>query len=1025
VGRTIGRVGAVAVGVFAAMTALVPVSGAVSGAAPDTGTPQASVVTLRDQLAGVPVSEQPARATADQQAVLADLRGPTPTGVQHLSLGNILLADLTPAQRGALAADPRVAAVGVDEQLTPNPVAGKASSTRSPQLKATMATPAQVPASVCTGTQQQPQLEPEALGIMNVRSDDPAVPTAARLGFDGSGVKVGIITTAIDPDNPNWRRADNSNAVADYTSFNPTGYVTHAAEDGEGYGDVSSVGAQGTVAQDLAQYVDPSSAVLPGGHCWIRIEGVAPGADMVVTDVLDHNGPAIFLGAAAQGIDYAVNVQHVDVLSESFGGFSIPSPSLRTAVEAANAAAIARGVTVVVSSGDEGDDSTIGSPAGVPGVLTVGATLTGRIGEQVNQLGQTLLSNGSWHSDATAFFSSSGFTQEGSTLDVVAPGYSGWASCTGIASPEDSCKNPAGEPSDVFRFGGTSESAPFTAGIAALVIQAYRAAHGGQSPTPDLVRHIITGTATDLGMPADQQGNGMVDALAAVQAASTIAGGTGTGGGTETLVPGASQAFVTGAGGPVDLSLTAVNTGSSAVPAGTATLTRDVVGSSTGVDVAITADDPQLVDGSTGITMAYRRYPITVPAGATWMQLDLQALFSTTQQPSRSALLVLDPDGATAAVTTSGSGMGTQGSVPHPVAGTWTVVVEGSPTNPFTGHLTASFGRRVTLGTAAVGAAAPGGSTTIAMTVDQPADSGDTAATLRYGSLTVPVMLRRLLDLDSGSAAVDGVLRPGDGRADSETATYDMDVPAGTPALTAGVVLDPAAAAEISTYLVDPHNTVQSVGSNVVGTEGVRAATSQTVADPAPGRWRLVVTFASERQLSQTGRPVPFRATVSTAAVGGAATGLTGGTVTAGGTRTVTLPIRNPGVVPLAVTLDPRRSGTTRVTLPTSGTLKLPYDGNSMDFTVPRFSTSLQVDGTVTTPATMMTATGAGLTLLGDPGAPLSLGVDAADLDASGYLVQFGAPGPVTATRPPTGSATVAASVVTAPFDPAVTTADG
>lgn len=64
-------------------------------------------------------------------------------------------------------------------------------------------------------------------------------------------------------------------------------------------------------------------------------------------------------------------------------------------------------------------------------------------------------------------------------------------------------------------FGGTSEATPMTAGIAALVIDAYYRKHGVK-PSPDYVKVVIKNSAVDLGYDAFSQGSGHANALRAV-----------------------------------------------------------------------------------------------------------------------------------------------------------------------------------------------------------------------------------------------------------------------------------------------------------------------------------------------------------------------------------------------------------------------------------------------------------------------------------------------------------------------------
>ena len=145
-----------------------------------------------------------------------------------------------------------------------------------------------------------------------------------------------------------------------------------------------------------------------------------------------------------------------------------------------NDAAVDAGVTVTKSSGDGGITNTIGSP-GSSKVIQVAATTDFRADEQTSSSGAGF-SNARWINNNISALSSSGITNFGRTVDLAAPGEDGWAAC---GPAYVACRNfrSPDEPTDLQSFGGTSQSAPFTAGVAALVIEAYRSTHAGASPT--------------------------------------------------------------------------------------------------------------------------------------------------------------------------------------------------------------------------------------------------------------------------------------------------------------------------------------------------------------------------------------------------------------------------------------------------------------------------------------------------------------------------------------------------------------
>jgi Subtilase family len=248
----------------------------------------------------------------------------------------------------------------------------------------------------------------------------------------------------------------------DYQDFSGEGTGVPTGGE-EAFGDASSIAAQGLHPYDVSHY----SALPLNQPCNIRIEGVAPGASLVGLDVFGAEDGG-FNSSFLQAIDYAVSVDHVNVLSESLGNNFYPDDAASLdLIKQANDQAVAAGTAVTVSSGDAGVTSTIGTPSTDPLVIWVAASTTYRIDAQINYGGFMFPGISGWLNNNVSSFSSGGFEQDGRTVDVIGPGEDGWALCSTDTAMYGECVNYAGHASPVAQFGGTSESAPLTAGVAA------------------------------------------------------------------------------------------------------------------------------------------------------------------------------------------------------------------------------------------------------------------------------------------------------------------------------------------------------------------------------------------------------------------------------------------------------------------------------------------------------------------------------------------------------------------------------
>ncbi|EFH28792.1 MULTISPECIES: S8 family serine peptidase [Streptomyces] len=985
-----------------------------------SGSPQRVIVVMRDQLTDLPMRTQAAKRTqaaADDQApVVAQLKKSGATRVHGMSLINAVSATLEPAAIARIREDSRVAAVVPDLPLR-RPGADFATT-----ASAATATGTTAPGTVCPKDPAKPLLEPEALQLTHT--------DAAQRTATGKGVKVAFFAEGMDAANPEFVRPDGSRVVTDSEDFSGDG-VNAATSGGEAFGDASAIAAQGSRTYDMSAQLP--YAKLPKG-CTFRVRGFAPGAQLMDLRVFGANS---FTSGFVRAIQYAVE-HHADVLSQSFGSNFYPDAATDP-VRLADDAAVAAGVTVVASSGDSGTSGTVGSPASDPNVIGVGATTSFRLAAQGYGYRK-------WTSDNITGLSSGGTTQDNKLVDLVAPGMVGMSACT-----VDPRWSDCALPTQVF--GGTSQAAPFVAGAAADVIQAYKDAHGGLRPSPDLVKRILTGTATDLHVPADEQGAGLLDTGAAVRAARAL---NTVDRHAPQLVPSIGQLNVIGQ--PAGERRTSVTLTNTADHPQRVTMTSRTVGAQTfSSRHKVTVASPLAGDDREG-KLAARPFTVKVPKGTPL--LDAEMVWPGTADSGKLALVLVDPAGALTQVSYDYDGYGLHSNYQHvdvhdPRPGTWTVKVvwnngrmhlQDKPLKPgsyrgpltvrITGHRYTSAG--VPEQTRTVPA---GGIARFPVRVPLPRTAGDTPFSLQFASdtgtrLSLPVARRTLVPVDPArghSTSFAATITGGVGRDVGQTNGYYLDVPPGRRDLTVDLTAEDPATSLVY-YLVSPdgqilaRDTDRTAGEHSVPTKYA----SLTAHRPAAGRWTLIVGLpdaVSGKAFSQkvTGK-------VRLDAMKATAPGLPDSpsrVLKRGSTLTVPVRLPNSGPAERHYYLDPRLDTTGEIALvengsDKSGTAKI-NDGG-LGWFVPSHTTKLVATATADRPVDLnmypWTASPMVFSEAGTGDTTVATAV-AGQLASGLWTTEVTDPGPFGDKPAGKGTAKVTVTATTQSFDPAAKASTG
>jgi hypothetical protein len=845
-------------------------------AAPDDGSAASGgpvIVVLKDQHSDLNLRTQGAQRRAaaftDQAPLVADIRSHAGSDITQLVSVNAIAADVSADEVGRLRNDPSVSQIIPDTATTLPDQAGQASQAgqanqagqpnqanqAAPQAAA-VKKPTTAACPTIPGEPGKPAQEPEAMADIHASTGNPHSPEMANSIATGKGVVVAISGMNRLAGNPDFQRADGSHVV-----INAPDYTADAGND-ESYGDASSVAAQGNVVYSYAKAL-PHSTV--PADCTFTIRGDAPDASLVDSSQID-TPPSRTLLTESQivaDIDTSVITQHADVISESYGGAEARVP---TVAHVANDAAVAAGVTVVVSSGDSGSSGTMNPISADPNVIAAGA---------VDNFRLVAMAHGysGYVSDNIAAISSGGTAPTGKMVDLVAPGYFGEADCS------VSC--PAGYPTESMR--GTSESAPLIAGAAADVIQAYRDTHAGANPTPAQVKQLLTGTATDLGAPADQQGSGLLNAYAAVRAAQAMPGSTKTTGGAS-LVSTPSQLDLSGNGGGFDTTpVRLYNTGST--PALISGAYRELgpqrqIGGT--VTENISAPDPALPVPAEGARAAAPIH-FTVPSGLN--RLDADMIWPDPTNSNIICFALFDPQGRLEQLSYDDGSAGGNGAI-----GSVSNLQHAEVTNPEPGRWTATIlwsGKDVDL---AVAPAVPGSytgpmsfkvsgqnwtyspatawptlvaahsSAAIPLHVLMPVAPGDHPESVRFtatnGAVTSLPVARRTL-IPSRGGPFNTLITSTVGRAVGQVSTYDLAVPAGTSGMDVDFhTADASPDNPFTFYLIDPSGAVVTTDTTPKTVDGKPVATAVlSTTDPAPGTWEIDVMLnltVSGKEFTQT-----------------------------------------------------------------------------------------------------------------------------------------------------------------------------
>jgi len=306
--------------------------------------------------------------------------------------------------------------------------------------------------------------------------------SAARSTYGGEGLSVAICDTGID-----------YNHVALGNGGFPNSKVIGGYDTGDNDSDPLDLDGHGTACAGISAGNLGSDGDYIGGVAW--------GAKLYALKISQGSGGSAYVSDMIEAWEWCITHQYDDpnhpilVINTSFGGGRYPgtcdAESLAMTTAAANAKAA--GMTLFVSSGNDGYCDAIGWPACISHVVSVGAVYDAHF--TADSIGWCVQQQSCADKIPTFGCESRFYSPEVPYEDQVAV-YSNTASFLSLLAPSNwatTTQLGGGYWTSAYGFGGTSAASPYAAGAAACLQSAAKAINGAFL-TPDQLQTTLMNT---------------------------------------------------------------------------------------------------------------------------------------------------------------------------------------------------------------------------------------------------------------------------------------------------------------------------------------------------------------------------------------------------------------------------------------------------------------------------------------------------------------------------------------------------